>query len=92
MDSPAHRENMVNPRFTHVGIAAVTDVDSGNVVVTLVFARRAPAVTSRPTATDLQQRAQAARRARGLEARRDRPGVAGRGRGRRRGPPGGGVA
>jgi uncharacterized protein YkwD len=66
MESPAHRENMVNPRFTHVGIAAVTDGDSGNVDVTLVFARRAPDITSRPTSADLQKRAQAARRAKGL--------------------------
>jgi uncharacterized protein YkwD len=68
MESPAHRANMVNPRFTHVGIAAVTDGDSGNVDVTLVFARRAPVITSRPTSADLQQRAQAARRAKGLAA------------------------
>jgi uncharacterized protein YkwD len=66
MESPAHRENMVNPRFTHVGVAAVPDGDSGNVVVTLVFARRAPVISSRPTTSDLQQRAQAARRAKGL--------------------------
>jgi hypothetical protein len=38
MESPGHRANMINPAFTHVGIAAAS-TDSG-MVVTLNFGRR----------------------------------------------------
>jgi hypothetical protein len=68
MGSPAHRANMVHPRYTHVGIAAVADAPSGNVLVTLVFARRAPVLTAAPPPAELQQRAQAFRRSKGLGA------------------------
>jgi hypothetical protein len=40
MDSPGHRENMLRPAFTHVGIAAEA-VTSG-LIVTLNFGRRPP--------------------------------------------------
>jgi hypothetical protein len=61
MDSPAHRANMLNPRFTHVGIAVLPDPASENFAATLVFARRPPPVTGRPAPREAQQRAQAAR-------------------------------
>ena len=40
MDSPGHRENMLRPAFTHVGIAAEA-VTSG-LIVTMNFGRRPP--------------------------------------------------
>jgi uncharacterized protein YkwD len=48
MDSPGHRMNMLNPRFTHVGIAAVAR--SKDMIVTLNFGRR-PNPADVPTST-----------------------------------------
>jgi hypothetical protein len=41
MESPGHRANMINPSFTHVGIAA--GKNAAGLVVTLNFGRRPPA-------------------------------------------------
>jgi hypothetical protein len=41
MESPGHRANMINPSFTHVGIAA--GKNASGLVVTLNFGRRPPA-------------------------------------------------
>jgi uncharacterized protein YkwD len=46
MESPGHRANMINPTFTHVGIAA--GESAGGLVVTLNFGRR-PAAQDIPT-------------------------------------------
>ncbi|HEX2659960.1 MAG TPA: CAP domain-containing protein, partial [Polyangia bacterium] len=40
MDSPGHRANMLDPRFTHVGIGVETTRSGPPLVATLVFARR----------------------------------------------------
>jgi uncharacterized protein YkwD len=43
MDSPAHRANMLGAKFTHVGIGVgVRPGEAGDVLATLVFARRPP--------------------------------------------------
>jgi uncharacterized protein YkwD len=48
MDSPGHRANMLGGKFTHVGIgASFRPGESGDLLVTLVFARR-PAPPSTP--------------------------------------------
>jgi hypothetical protein len=41
MESPGHRANMINPSFTHVGIAAGNS--PGGLIVTLNFGRHPPA-------------------------------------------------
>ncbi len=46
MSSPGHRANMLQPRFTHVGIAATKNANG--LVATLLFARRPP-VSELPT-------------------------------------------
>jgi hypothetical protein len=40
MDSPGHRANMLDPRFTHVGIGVAATNTEPPLVATLVFARR----------------------------------------------------
>ena len=43
MDSPAHRANMLGAKFTHVGIGVGSRPgDAGDLLATLVFARRPP--------------------------------------------------
>jgi len=43
MDSPAHRANMLAPKFTHVGIGVgFRPGEAGDLLATLVFARRPP--------------------------------------------------
>jgi uncharacterized protein YkwD len=43
MDSPAHRANMLGAKFTHVGIGvAFRPGEAGDLLATLVFARRPP--------------------------------------------------
>jgi len=43
MDSPAHRANMLGAKFTHVGIGVgVRPGEAGDLLATLVFARRPP--------------------------------------------------
>jgi hypothetical protein len=51
MESPGHRANMINPKFTHVGIAA--GKNAAGLIVTLNFARR-------PRTEDLPNLAQVA--------------------------------
>jgi uncharacterized protein YkwD len=65
MESPAHRAAMLEPRFTHVGIAAVTNEDGG-LTVTMLFGRR-PDPTDLPrNAAELEAAVSATRAARGL--------------------------
>lgn len=52
MESPGHRANMLNPAFTHVGIAA--DKNASGLVVTLNFGRR-PRAADLPTAAQVME-------------------------------------
>jgi cysteine-rich secretory family protein len=55
MESPGHRANMLNPKFTHVGIGVAPRAnDREPLVATLVFGRRprAPAVPSQAAAIE----------------------------------------
>lgn len=66
MNSPGHRMNMLNPRFTHVGIAAVSR--SRDMIVTLNFGRR-PNAADVPTSTaQVESALTALRQAKGLGA------------------------
>ena len=51
MDSPGHRANMLDPRFTHVGVGVVATNAEPPLVATLVFLRRSD--PSRLTAADV---------------------------------------
>jgi uncharacterized protein YkwD len=67
MDSPGHRANMLSPRFTHVGIAALpSPSEPGQLLATLVFGRRTP--TLRWTPAEALAALAATRKARGLPA------------------------
>jgi uncharacterized protein YkwD len=64
MSSPGHRANMLSPRFTHVGIAVVTDGDQ--ILATLVFGRRFDAAAAPFTAREAIDAIATLRRSKGL--------------------------
>jgi hypothetical protein len=53
MESPAHRSAMLEPRYTHVGIAAV-EGDDGGLTVTMLFGRRPDASQLPRTSAELE--------------------------------------
>jgi uncharacterized protein YkwD len=64
MDSPGHRANMLSPKFTHVGIAVVTEPNQEDALVaTMVFGRRAS--FARFTADEAVEEIAALRKAKG---------------------------
>ncbi len=66
MDSPGHRANMLDARFTHVGIGVVATNAEPPLLATLVFARRTN--PSRLTARDVTAAIASLRRQRGAPA------------------------
>ena len=68
MDSPGHRANMLNPKFTHVGIGVAPRAnDREPLLATLVFGRR-PRATAAPSQTAAIEAIAALRRAKGVSA------------------------
>lgn len=67
MNSPGHRMNMLNPQFTHVGIAAATR-SSRDLVVTLNFGRRPNPADVPTTTAQVESALLALRQAKGLGA------------------------
>jgi uncharacterized protein YkwD len=70
MDSPGHRAAMLEPLFTHVGIAAVVNAEGG-LTVTMLFGRRPDPSDLPRSAAELEAALFAMRVAQGLS----RPGV-----------------
>ena len=60
MDSPGHRSNMLDPRFTHVGVGVAATNAEPQLLATLVFARRPD--PSRLTAGQVVERIASLRR------------------------------
>jgi uncharacterized protein YkwD len=65
MESPGHRAAMLDPRFTHVGVAAVVNRDGG-LTVTMLFGRRPDPSDLPRTASELESALFAIRAAKGL--------------------------
>jgi uncharacterized protein YkwD len=65
MASPGHRANMLGPRYTHVGIAAVS-TDAKQLAFTLIFGRRPNPATMPRTAEQVEAAFLALRRKKGL--------------------------
>jgi uncharacterized protein YkwD len=66
MDSPAHRANMLGAKFTHVGIGVgLRPGDSGDLLATLVFARRPPPLSTPVTPAQATAVISSLRRAKG---------------------------
>jgi uncharacterized protein YkwD len=67
MNSPAHRANMLDPKFTHVGIGvAARPTESRDLVATLVFVRRPRPPSSPVTPALVTEFITSLRRAKGL--------------------------
>ena len=89
MDSPAHRANMLGAKFTHVGIGVgVRPGEAGDLLATLVFARRPPPPSAPLTPAVATTFISSLRRAKGAGADRRRSGAAKGRRGRHRLPDG----
>ena len=67
MASPGHRANMLNPQYTHVGIAAVS-TDAHQLAFTLIFGRRVSLRTMPQTAVQVEAAFLALRAKKGLSA------------------------
>ncbi|MET0591782.1 MAG: CAP domain-containing protein, partial [Polyangiaceae bacterium] len=67
MESPGHRAAMLEPRFTHVGIAAVGN-DDGSITVTMLFGKRPDSTTLPRDGSELEAAMLAWRAAQGLAA------------------------
>jgi uncharacterized protein YkwD len=67
MASPGHRANMLNPQFTHVGIAAVS-TDAHQLAFTLIFGRRVSAAALPHSAAQVEAAFLALRAKKGLSA------------------------
>jgi uncharacterized protein YkwD len=67
MASPGHRANMLNPQYTHVGIAAVS-TDAHQLAFTLIFGRRVNPRTMPQTAAEVEAAFLVLRAKKGLSA------------------------